>query len=74
MIFSKRLQSDEHIREFCVNEASERGWEVREEQDHRIVKRVWMRDWHRVENAMMRFGLQAMQLQRAGWVDVSKSV
>ncbi len=74
MIFSKRLQSDEHIREFCVNEAGDRGWEVREEQDHRIVKRVWMRDWHRVENAMMRFGIQAMQLQRAGWVDVSKSV
>lgn len=74
MIFSKRLQSDEHVREFSVDEAGERGWEVREEQDHRVVKRIWMTDWHRVENAMMRFGLQAMQLQRAGWVEVSKSV
>jgi hypothetical protein len=35
---------------------------------------MWMSDWHRVENAMMRFGLEAMQLQRAGWVEVSNTV
>jgi hypothetical protein len=27
-----------------------------------------------VENAMMRFGLEATQLQRAGWVEVSNVV
>jgi hypothetical protein len=70
MIFSKRLRSQEHVREFVVDEADERGWEVREEQDDRIVKRTWMHDWHRVENAMTRFALEAIQLQRAGWVEV----
>ena len=70
MIFSKRLRSQDHVREFVVDEADDRGWEVREEQDDRIVKRTWMHDWHRVENAMMRFALEAMQLQRAGWVEV----
>jgi hypothetical protein len=74
MIFSRRLRSQEHIKEFVVDEADDRGWEVREEEDHRIVKRTWMRDWHRVENAMMRFGLEATQLQRAGWVEVSNMV
>lgn len=74
MIFSKRLRSDTHTREFVVDNADERGWEVREEQDQRIVRRTWMHDWHRVENAMMRFALEAMQLQRAGWVEVSKTV
>jgi hypothetical protein len=74
MIFSKLLRSEDHTREFVVDNADERGWEVREEQDQRIVKRTWMRDWHRVETAMMRFGLEAMQLQRAGWVEVSKTV
>jgi hypothetical protein len=74
MIFSKRLRSQEHTKEFVVDEADDRGWEVREEEDHRIVKRTWMRDWHRVENAMMRFGLEATQLQRAGWVEVSNTV
>jgi hypothetical protein len=74
MIFSKRLRSEEHTREFVIDNADERGWEVREEQDQRIVKRTWVRDWHRVETAMMRFGLEAVQLQRAGWVEVSKTV
>lgn len=71
MIFFKRLRSDDHTREFLVGRADERGWEVREEQDHHVVKRTWMHDWHHVENAMMRFALEATQLQRAGWVEVS---
>jgi hypothetical protein len=74
MIFSKRLRSHEHVREFVVDEADERGWQVREEEDTRIVRRTWERDWHRVEKAMMRFALEATQLQRAGWVDVSTTV
>ena len=40
----------------------------------RVVKRIWMHDWHHVENAMMRFALEATQLQRAGWVEVSNPV
>ena len=74
MIFSRQLRSQEHIKEFVVDEADDRGWEVREEEDHRIVKRTWMHDWHRVENAMMRFAVEATQLQRAGWVEVSNMV
>jgi hypothetical protein len=74
MVFSKRLRSRDHLKAFVVDEADDRGWEVREEEDHQVVKRTRMHDWHRVENAMMRFGLQATQLQRAGWVDVSNTV
>jgi hypothetical protein len=74
MIFSKHLRSDEHTREFVVDEADERGWKVREERDHHIVKCTWMHDWHRVEHAMMRFAFEATRLQRAGWVEVSKTV
>ncbi len=74
MVFSKRLRSQEHIKAFVVDRVDDRGWEVREEEDHRVVKRTWMHDWHRVETAMMRFGLEATQLQRAGWVEVSNTV
>ena len=70
MIFSKRFRSEEHVRAFVIDKADDRGWEVREEQDDHVVKRTWMHDWHRVENAILRFGLEAMQLQRAGWVEV----
>ena len=74
MIFSKQLRSHDHIKEFVVHDADERGWEVREVEDHQIVKRTLMRDWHHVENAMRRFALESTQLQRAGWVEVSNTV
>lgn len=70
MIFSRRLRSEDHVREFVVGEADDRGWEVREEEDHRVVKRTRMHDWHRVESAMAKFAIQALQLQRAGWVEM----
>ena len=74
MIFSKRFRSREHTRSFTVGKADDRGWEVREEADHQIVKRTSTHDWHRVEKAMMRFALEAARLQRAGWVEVSNTV
>ncbi len=74
MIFSRRLESQEHTKTFVVDEADDHGWEVREEEDQRIVKLTCMSDWHRVEKAMMRFALQATQLQRVGWVEVSNTV
>lgn len=70
MIFSKRLRSQDHVRGFAIDAADIHGWEVREEQDERVVKRTWMHDWHHVENAMMKFALEASQLQRAGWVEI----
>lgn len=70
MVFAKRLRSHDHVKQFVVDEVKDRGWEVREEEDDHIVKRTWTRDWHRVENAMMRFALEAGQLQQAGWVEV----
>lgn len=71
MIFSKRLRSEDHIRAFVVCEAGGQGWEVREEEDDRVIRHTWVHHWHRVENAMMLFALQAVQLERAGWVEVS---
>ena len=70
MIFAKQLRSQEHTRGFVVGEAAEHGWEVREEEDSRIVKRTWLHDWHRVENAIMRFMAESVQLRSAGWIEV----
>lgn len=70
MIFARRLGSQNHVRRFAVYEADTRGWEVREEEDDRVLRRTWVRDWHRVEHAMMRFALEATQLQRAGWIEL----
>ena len=70
MIFAKQLRSQDHTRVFVVGDAGEHGWEVREDEDNEVVKRTWLHDWHRVENAMMLFGIQAMRLQSAGWIEV----
>ena len=70
MIFTRRLRSDHHTRSFVVDEAADRGWEIREERDNQVVKRTWMHDWHRVEGAMMRFAIEATDLQNAGWTEV----
>jgi hypothetical protein len=73
MIFSKQLRSHDHIRRFVVGEADERGWEVREEEDNEVVKRTWVHDWHRVENAILRFMVEAVYLRGAGWTEVPSS-
>jgi hypothetical protein len=73
MLFAKQLKSNNHTRAFVVDQADEHGWEVRVEQDHKVVERTWLHDWHRVESAMRKFALEALQLQRAGWVDVTSS-
>ena len=70
MIFAKRFRSQDHTRAFVVGNADERGWEVREEKDNEVVRRTWLHDWHHVENAMLIFGIQATQLQSAGWTEV----
>ena len=70
MIFSKLFRSADHTRAFVVGDADERGWEVREEEDNRVVKRTWVHDWHRVETTIMRFMIEATQLRSAGWKEV----
>jgi hypothetical protein len=34
------------------------GWEVREERDSCVVRRVEFSDWHRVERALLAFDAQ----------------
>jgi hypothetical protein len=70
MIFAKCLRSQDHTRAFLVNSADVRGWEVLEEEDDQVVRRTRLHDWHRVENAMMRFAIRATQLQSAGWTEI----
>ena len=70
MIFAKQFRSENHTRSFVVDGVDDRGWEVREEQDNEVVKRAWLHDWHRVEHAMLRFGILGTQLQSDGWIEV----
>jgi len=70
MLFAKRMFNDGHTREFVVDNATASGWEVREAEDNHVIRRALLHDWHRVENAIMRFGLEVTQLERNGWIEL----
>lgn len=69
-IFSRQLTSDDgRILRYLIVPHGARGWEVREEQDDRIVRRVRYTDWQRVERARTVFDLRVSSLRGSGWIE-----
>jgi hypothetical protein len=66
-MFAKELRQEGHTRKFTIQERGADGWEVREEQDDLVLKRVCYTDWHRVERALGIFNLQIDELENRGW-------
>ncbi|MCC7179071.1 MAG: hypothetical protein IT177_11840 [Acidobacteria bacterium] len=64
--FTKHLRNDGHTRRYTIAMTSG-GWEVLEEEDSRVVRRVEYQDWHRVERARRIITIHTDQLQDAGW-------
>jgi hypothetical protein len=62
------LHKAPHTTRFTITETG-RAWEVREEQDSAVIRRVVYDDWHRVERAHMLFTRRAMALRESGWID-----
>jgi len=65
-MFAKELHHAGHVKRFSIRENQD-GWDVREEQDNRVLREVRYTDWHRVERAMNVFALQIGQLEDRGW-------
>lgn len=68
-MFDKELHQEGHTRRFSIRERGGDGWEVRDEQDNRVLKEVCYTDWHRVERALSVFTLQIDELESRGWRD-----
>ncbi|MEO6236658.1 MAG: hypothetical protein ABIQ52_06630 [Vicinamibacterales bacterium] len=68
-MFDKELRQEGHTRRFSIRERGGDGWEVRAEQDNRVLKEVCYTDWHRVERALSVFTLQIDELESRGWRD-----
>ncbi|HTI39294.1 MAG TPA: hypothetical protein VL484_17145, partial [Vicinamibacterales bacterium] len=66
-MFARELHQAGHTKRFSISANTEHGWEVREEQDSEVLKRVWYSDWHRVERAMQAFVQQIDELEDRGW-------
>ena len=67
IMFAKELRQEGHVRRFSIKELGLEGWEVREEQDDRVLKQICYTDWHRVERALSIFNLQIGELEGRGW-------
>jgi hypothetical protein len=66
-MYIRLLQKAAHTRRFTISSEGVSGWEVRDEQDSRVIRRVRYSDWHRVERARMAFALEAAVLEQSGW-------
>lgn len=68
-MYARQFRKADQTRRFTIVDAEASGWEVREEQDSRIIRAVRYTDWHRVERAKMAFALEARDLESSGWVE-----
>ncbi|MGE3273859.1 MAG: hypothetical protein AB7O67_02020 [Vicinamibacterales bacterium] len=62
----KSLQNAEHVRRYSIK-PTPAGWEVREEEDSRVLRQTCYTDWHRVERARRVFALEMRDLREQGW-------
>jgi hypothetical protein len=65
-MFAKSLRNHERTRRYSIS-ATDSGWEVREERDSEVVKKVHYQDWHRVERARRTIANELDDLQKQGW-------
>jgi hypothetical protein len=65
-MFTKELTQAGRTVRFSITE-EDRGWEVREEEDSRVIRRVRYDDWHRVERALLTMSARVIELEEGGW-------
>ena len=66
-MYACTLRKATHTRTFTITNTPLAGWEVREEQDSRLISSRLYQDWHRVERAKQTFAREAADLRDAGW-------
>ena len=63
---SLRNQDQTQTRRYSINTTAD-GWEVQEERDSAVVKKVRYQDWHRVERARRSISIELDALRSVGW-------
>jgi len=70
--FTTQLQYRDHTRRYSI-EATDEGWQVREERDSQLVKQAVYQDWHRVERVKRAIAIELDELRTKGWTEVATS-
>jgi len=68
-MYARTFRYGTHVRQFTVSSSMLSGWEVKDEQDVRVLRRHTYNDWHRVERAMLTFAVEATRLLGEGWTE-----
>jgi hypothetical protein len=68
-MFCKSLRYDHQTRRYSIA-VTATGWEVLEERDSEVVKKVQYQDWHRVERARRSITVELDALRSKGWSEV----
>jgi hypothetical protein len=68
MSLDRCLINRERVHRFVVKRDAG-GWEVSEEEDSAVLRRVHRKDWHRVERDVRLFEISALALKREGWIE-----
>lgn len=68
-MFSKSLRHRDQTRRYSIVPTTD-GWDVREEQDSRVIRQAHYTDWHRVERARRAFTIEMQDLRKQGWAEV----
>jgi len=67
-MFTKQLTHAGQVKRFSiVTDERGDGWELRIEQDSRIVRQIRYADWHRVERALLLIEQEVTELEELGW-------
>jgi hypothetical protein len=69
-MYRRTYRKAEQERRFLILPAGSLGWEVRDEHDREIVRRVTYDDWHRVERARIAFAAEGARLKESGWIEL----
>ena len=67
--FDKRLRRHQETRRYSIL-PTDSGWEVLEERDSEVVRKIHLQDWHRVERARRSIAIELDKLQRKGWSEI----
>jgi hypothetical protein len=70
-MYARLFRRADQTRRFTITNAGSAGWEVRAEEDSRVIWSVRYTDWHRVERARMEFSRQAATLEHSGWIETA---
>ena len=70
-MYAKSLRREFQTRRFSIQLVPDAGWEVRDEANQEVLKRVILHDWHRVEREIVTFAREAAALRADGWVETT---